>query len=101
VHKRALLLPADQLIDDALDPYIFVRDAYLQRRLCEIKKTCPCADIPDEATTTVTSAASKNNGDTFVAADGNDASGKGTNSKPSSKPAAKTTSAGGDTFVEP
>lgn len=29
---RSRLLPADKLIDQSFDPYIFVRDAYLQRR---------------------------------------------------------------------
>lgn len=32
VHYRAALLPADQLVDSAFDPYLFVRDAYLQNR---------------------------------------------------------------------
>jgi phospholipid-binding lipoprotein MlaA len=32
VNKRADLLPADKLLQDAFDPYIFVRDAYLQTR---------------------------------------------------------------------
>lgn len=30
--KRTALLPADKLIDRSFDPYIFVRNAYLQRR---------------------------------------------------------------------
>lgn len=67
IHKRAELLPADKLIDEALDPYLFVRDAYLQKRENDIKCICP------QATTTTTtqkveSKASKTNtdGDTFV-----------------------------------
>ena len=32
IDKRAGLLPADQALADAFDPYIFLRDAYLQRR---------------------------------------------------------------------
>ncbi len=32
VHLRAELLPAQDLIEQAFDPYVFVRDAYLQRR---------------------------------------------------------------------
>lgn len=41
VQKRVFLLPADKLIDDALDPYLFVRDAYLQKRNCDIQSICP------------------------------------------------------------
>ena len=37
VNKRADLLPADKLLQDAFDPYIFVRDAYLQTRNHEIE----------------------------------------------------------------
>lgn len=32
VNTRARLLPADKLVDTAFDPYIFVRNAYLQKR---------------------------------------------------------------------
>jgi phospholipid-binding lipoprotein MlaA len=32
VETRAALLPADRLLQDALDRYLLVRDAYLQRR---------------------------------------------------------------------
>jgi phospholipid-binding lipoprotein MlaA len=32
VETRAYLLPADRLLKDALDPYLLVRDSYLQRR---------------------------------------------------------------------
>lgn len=32
VEYRASLLPANKLVDQAFDPYVFVRDAYLQRR---------------------------------------------------------------------
>lgn len=35
---RARLLPADKLIDGAFDPYIFVRDAYLQKQEQKIKE---------------------------------------------------------------
>lgn len=38
LDKRAQLLPASDLIDDAaLDPYSFTRDAYLQRRASQIR----------------------------------------------------------------
>jgi phospholipid-binding lipoprotein MlaA len=38
VDARALLLGPDKLIDEAFDPYVFVRDAYLQRRESKIEK---------------------------------------------------------------
>ncbi len=37
VSKRADLLPTDKVIDEAFDPYIFVRSAYMQRRKAEIE----------------------------------------------------------------
>jgi phospholipid-binding lipoprotein MlaA len=37
IDKRAQLLPADQLIQQSFDPYIFIRDAYTTMRLQEIK----------------------------------------------------------------
>ena len=33
VNNRAALLPAERLLDQAMDRYAFIRDAYLQRRL--------------------------------------------------------------------
>lgn len=41
IHKRMELLAADKLIDDSLDPYLFVRDAYLQKRAADIRCICP------------------------------------------------------------
>lgn len=38
IDRRASLLPADQLIRQSFDPYIFVRNAYLQRRQYLLKK---------------------------------------------------------------
>lgn len=38
VIARAQLLPSDQLIYEALDPYVFVRDVYLQRIKVRIEK---------------------------------------------------------------
>ena len=38
LNERANLLPADQLVNNAFDPYTFVRDAYLQRRTLFIDK---------------------------------------------------------------
>lgn len=37
-NARASVLGIDQLIDQAFDPYIFVRDAYLQRREAQIQR---------------------------------------------------------------
>lgn len=36
IHYRAAIRPADKVIDEAFDPYVFVRDAYLQHRRHEI-----------------------------------------------------------------
>ncbi len=36
VHKRYTILPLDEQMQQAFDPYIFVRDAYLQNRLYKI-----------------------------------------------------------------
>ncbi|QKK03095.1 MAG: VacJ family lipoprotein [Pseudomonadota bacterium] len=36
LHVRATLLPLDREIEQALDPYLFVRDSYLQRRSHQI-----------------------------------------------------------------
>ena len=36
VEARARLLPADRLLEDALDRYLLVRDGYLQRRRNQI-----------------------------------------------------------------
>jgi phospholipid-binding lipoprotein MlaA len=38
IDKRAQLLPADQLIQQSFDPYIFIRDAYMTMRLQEINE---------------------------------------------------------------
>ncbi|PIZ04303.1 MAG: ABC transporter [Gammaproteobacteria bacterium CG_4_10_14_0_8_um_filter_38_16] len=37
VNIRASLLPADKMVDTAFDPYIFVRDAYMQRQAARAK----------------------------------------------------------------
>jgi len=44
VQSRARLLPAQRVLDDALDPYLLVRDSYLQRRRSQIYD----GDPPDE-----------------------------------------------------
>jgi phospholipid-binding lipoprotein MlaA len=46
IQKRAALLPADKLIDQSLDPYVFVRDGYLQKRNAEIKNVRCCNNAP-------------------------------------------------------
>jgi ABC-type transporter lipoprotein component MlaA len=38
IIARAQLLSSDQLIYEALDPYVFVRDVYLQRIKIRIEK---------------------------------------------------------------
>ncbi len=46
LDKRAQLLPASDLLDDAaLDPYAFMRDAYLQRRASQIQDGIVPADL--------------------------------------------------------
>jgi phospholipid-binding lipoprotein MlaA len=47
---RARLLPADRLLEDALDRYLLIREGYLQRRLNLIHD----GDPPDAATDTDT-----------------------------------------------
>ncbi len=79
IHKRACLLPADKLIDDALDPYIFVRDAYLQKRDCDIRSICPCNDAVPNDPKSQSPASSKDNEDTFVPES------QDSNTKPSTK----------------
>lgn len=37
INTRAQLLPADKMLATAFDPYVFMRDAYLQRRRHEIE----------------------------------------------------------------
>jgi phospholipid-binding lipoprotein MlaA len=44
VDKRASLLPLDRLVNEAYDPYAFVRDAYLQRRQYAVYD----GDVPEE-----------------------------------------------------
>lgn len=38
IDLRAAYLPTDELVNEAFDPYIFVRDAYLQSRNLQIQK---------------------------------------------------------------
>ena len=46
VNTRAMLLKADQFIQNALDPYLFVRDAYLQHRRSQIYDGNPPPELP-------------------------------------------------------
>ncbi len=39
VQRRATLLAGDNIVDQAFDPYLFVRDAYLQRRSYLVKES--------------------------------------------------------------
>lgn len=45
LDTRAQFLDADSLIDNALDPYIFVRTAYLQQRLSKVYDGMPPARL--------------------------------------------------------
>ncbi len=47
INSRAQLLDADKLIQQAFDPYQFVRDAYLQHRRYEIYDGDPPPQYPD------------------------------------------------------
>ncbi len=38
VQRRSTLLPGDEIVDEAFDSYVFVRDAYLQRRAYMVKE---------------------------------------------------------------
>jgi phospholipid-binding lipoprotein MlaA len=44
IDKRRQLLPADKAINEAADPYIFIREAYLQNRIYNIYDGNPPAD---------------------------------------------------------
>jgi len=49
LDKRAQLLPASDLLDDAaLDPYAFMRDAYLQRRASQVQDGIVPVDLLKE-----------------------------------------------------
>jgi phospholipid-binding lipoprotein MlaA len=112
VHKRALLLAADKLIDESLDPYVFVRDAYLQKRDCEVKVVWPYECNDSKAATTSKDAPASDKGDTFVA-DDNDAKGGKASDDPfvsedddkkgdvKGKKTQSVPTKGGDPFVEP
>jgi phospholipid-binding lipoprotein MlaA len=68
VNQRAALLPADALVDDAFDPYVFVRDAYLQNRQNKM------SEMKIITTTNENTGAASNNGDdTYVASNDNNA----------------------------
>jgi phospholipid-binding lipoprotein MlaA len=50
VNLRASLLPADKLVNEAFDPYIFVRSAYLQSRNHQIEKSSHETNFPPYTT---------------------------------------------------
>ncbi|MBS0350243.1 MAG: VacJ family lipoprotein [Proteobacteria bacterium] len=50
VNLRASLLPADKLVKEAFDPYIFVRSAYLQSRNHQIEKSSHETNFPPYTT---------------------------------------------------
>lgn len=49
-NTRAQLLPADKLVDNAFSPYVFVRDAYLQREKQKISENEALPSIPEKGT---------------------------------------------------
>lgn len=61
VNKRANLLPADKLVEDAFDPYIFVRSAYLQSRHHEIERNSHETNFPPYTTETETTLTDEDN----------------------------------------
>lgn len=68
VVQRAALLPAEKLVDDAFDPYVFVRDAYLQNRNSVIGKLPgPFARQTQLATSAADINPAQDADDTFVA----------------------------------
>lgn len=50
LNLRAQLLPADKLVDNAFDPYIFMRDAYLQTQQQAIDQNEALPKIPEVGT---------------------------------------------------
>lgn len=81
INVRAQLLPADKLVDEAFDPYVFVRDAYLQKRQNDINQVLGVTNNNISDTST-------NGQDTFVSANG-----ENNNSPPANA------NTGKDTFV--
>lgn len=73
INQRAALLSTDKLVKDAFDPYVFVRDAYLQYRQGQIDKIGAKHTAADSTSAKTVN----NNGDTFVSANGNDSSSAG------------------------
>jgi phospholipid-binding lipoprotein MlaA len=73
LNQRASLLGADKLVDTAFDPYVFVRDAYLQKRADQISKlhagSAPKNSQPTDKDTYVSD--SNTDQDTYVPANGN------------------------------
>jgi ABC-type transporter lipoprotein component MlaA len=55
VNHRVLWLSADKLIDEAFDPYAFVRSAYLQRRQQQMDRLAKDGRIPHESSSYVES----------------------------------------------
>lgn len=65
VVQRAAILPADKLVDDAFDPYIFVRDAYLQNRDSRISQL-PGPFAKQVPATSSSGSSNQDTGDTYV-----------------------------------
>lgn len=62
INIRAALLPSDKLVDEAFDPYVFVRDAYMQHRQNQVNEILNKKPMNEETTT-----GTPETGDTFVA----------------------------------
>lgn len=88
LNQRVQLLDADKLVEQSFDPYVFVRDAYLQHRKAQINQlgkvvekgkeisndTFVGGNASDTGDSTTDSSSSDSGGDTFVDADPNDKS---------------------------
>jgi phospholipid-binding lipoprotein MlaA len=85
VQLRAQILPADKVVEEAYDPYLFVRNAYLQHRQIALNRVLGKHDQAQKTT------------DTFVSADTNE-----TENTPEAKNSTTNkTNSSDDTFVAP
>lgn len=77
IYTRAELRPADKAIDEAFDPYIFIRDAYLQKRAEAIKtqqtgrssEVQPSSEVAEEQPKTTEAGAVRQSGGTSTQKD--------------------------------
>lgn len=71
VKKRADFLPTDKIVDDAFDPYVLVRNAYLQKRNHDIDVALGKADgsdtfVAEDGTTTTADTANTSSNATMT-----------------------------------